>query len=484
MADTLRNLFASDVRAFRDVDYFIKEKLDIDWLYPKQKEIIVEFYNPEKQYNELIVVAGMRSGKTTLASIPSCYEVYKLILLGRPCAYYGLAKGSEIFIINVAVSQQQSRDTVFAQIKARIDNSPWFQNQDMKERWNEFVFPVDDGKVIIRSEHSNSASLVGKSAKLVVFDEIARFTDTGGKSSGQMVYDSLTRAVKTFKQEGRKISVSSPMYIDDFQMQLYRAGLKLENVLTYHLATWEMNPVLTKEDLWDEFEKNPEAAWRDYGAMPSSSLETYFKEPWRIDDCVDKKMVNVADTYDLKEKIFKIKREEKAAYFLAGDPALKNDAFGLAMIHRDTMTGRIVVDLLHRFSPDIEEEREVDAEKLKEYIIALANAFPIYSFVTDTWQFPETIQAIRRAGVNVEQHHVKKMDYDYLKELIYTKQIVLPYHEKLMEELKMLELRSGTRVDHPRGGSNDVADALANACYLERNLVGVSEAPVAITFEV
>lgn len=477
----LKHRLIMEMKAFDNVEVYIKDILEIDWLYPVQQEILTDFYDPQHHYNEMVVVAGMRSGKTTCVSIPATYEAFKLITLNTPCAHYGLPKGSEIFIINVATSAPQARDTVFAQIKARIDHSPWWQDIDLKERHNEFVIPVQDGKIIIRSEHSNSASLAGHTCKAVILDELARFKETGGKTSAEMVYTTLSRAVKTFGKEGIKISISSPLYVDDYIMQLYRISEKHSNMYARKLATWEMNPNITFEDLRDEFEKNPETAWRDYGAMPSAALEVYFKDPDHIDLCAQQII-----PWDVDGRLhLSFTGNPNFLYFLAGDPAFKNDSFGLALIHREN--GRVKVDLTHRFAPDVDsEQREVDAKEVKRFILDLYQNrhFNIVVFVTDTWQFPETVQAIRNAGMEVKQNVVDKKEYDYLKELIYTHMIDLPKDPILTGELKSLEITRGVKIGHPRLGSKDVSDAVANAVWEEKQWFADAEVPIAITVKI
>ena len=133
MKNILASQMKSEMQAQDNVMSYVKDILEIDWLYPKQEEVLVEFYDSGKPYTECVLVIGMRSGKTLLSSVMATYEAFQLINLGKPCAYYGLPKGSEIFIFNVAVSEQQAKDTVFAHIKARIDSSEWWQNQDVTE---------------------------------------------------------------------------------------------------------------------------------------------------------------------------------------------------------------------------------------------------------------------------------------------------------------------------------------------------------------
>jgi hypothetical protein len=492
---SLTTMLRSELRAMQDVSYFVEdpELLNAPWMWPKQKEVIRDFYTEAKKYRDMILIWGMRAGKTTVASVIACYEAFKLINMGYPNRRYGLPKGTEIFIINVATSDRQARDTVFAHTKARIDNSPWFQRQKVTEHFNEFIFKVKDGTVIIRSEHSNSASLAGKTVICATFDELSRFKDTGGNQSGEMVYDTLSRSVRTFGGDGKRVVITSPMYNDDYAMRLY--GLYKNNPHWYcrKYPTWEVNPTITFQDLEDEFLKDPESAWRDYGATPSAALEVYFKEPEKIYQCMRTDIKNPVnpDAVTAKEQIAGFVGLNNVPYTLAGDPALKNDAFGLCLSHQDNKTDKVIVDLLHRFTPTNTREEgdesptayEVNASFVREFIFELNKKCWIETFITDTWQFPETIQAIRGDGITVEQNHVTKTEYDKLKELMYTKRIEYPNYEFVIEELKSLEMLRSQRIDHPRGGSKDVADAMANSVWYATSVPSHSEVPIALTFK-
>lgn len=482
-------MLIDDMKAFTDPLFFAKNQLGIDWLWPKQIQILKEFYDPMRNLQNMVLICGMRSGKTTDASIITCYEAFKLIARGTPNKHYNLPKGTEIFIINVATSDRQAKDTVFAHVKARIQNSPWFQKQQYVEHHNEFIFPTRDGKVIIRSEHSNSASLAGKTILMAVFDELSRFKETGGNSSAEMVYDTLSRSVKTFGKDGKKVVITSPMYVKDYAMQLYGMFKGKEHWYCKRWPTWEMNPTITFEDLEDEFEKDPETAWRDWGAVPSASVEVYFKETEKIDNCV---MAGVDNPiYEDEYGVWHLKKDWKpkpgVGYILAGDPAFKNDSFGMALGHNDFDFGFPVCDMIHRFEPHLDEEmkvKEIDANDVKTFVLEVAERCDLELFVTDIWNYPETIQAIRKTGVDVEQNHVGKKEYDNLKESMYTGRFGMVYHEMFLEEIKAVELKRGQKIDHPLRGSKDVADAVVNMVWYLRdeNYAGTKEEPVYAMF--
>ena len=68
--------------------------------------------------------------------------------------------------------------------------------------------------------------------------------------------------------------------------------------------------------------------------------------------------------------------------------------------------------------------------------------------------------------MRVSTHIVRKEDYDAWKEAAYQRKVRLPRYEPLVRELKGLQVVNERRVDHPRGGSKDVADAVVNCWWL------------------
>ena len=98
--------------------------------------------------------------------------------------------------------------------------------------------------------------------------------------------------------------------------------------------------------------------------------------------------------------------------------------------------------------------------------------------VFDTWSFPETQEEIRRKGIPVMTHIVKKDEYDKVKELFYTEKIHVCNYPFVIDELKNLRIYRGKRVDHPPGGSKDTCDALANNVWAQQELFGMPTIPL------
>ena len=260
------------LKAQLDPLYFQKPHfLNIE-LFPVSKKIVTDFYSGD--YNELVLVAGMRSGKTTLLSFFAAYETF-LFLTQDYIAKYGLARGTPVFGLLAAAKEEQAKDTVLASFKARLHNSPFFEWFGYLERSDYIFFP--EKNFMVRAVSSSSATEVGRTAKFVCIDEMSRLEETEGPRGGLEVYRALTKATRTFKEEGHRFIVGSPRHTADILMKLFRNASS--KTLTVKYATWEMNPNISFDDLKDEFERDPLGAWRDYGADPQVTVQVYFRDP-------------------------------------------------------------------------------------------------------------------------------------------------------------------------------------------------------------
>lgn len=56
--------------------------------------------------------------------------------------------------------------------------------------------------------------------------------------------------------------------------------------------------------------------------------------------------------------------------------------------------------------------------------------------------------------------------YEFLKSAFYDQRLSIPTNDRLLEELLSLEIDTkANKIDHPPGGSKDLADALAGIVY-------------------
>lgn len=416
-----------------------------------------------QQYNDLIIEAGMNSGKTFLTSCIGLQQAFELLSLDDPVRYYGVGPGTEFFVLNVATSDDQAHDTIYAQEKGKIENSPYFQWLHPQEKYNEFSFPLKH--VTIKCGGSNSASLVGRAVKAALFDELGRFQDTKGGRSGWAVFHGLGRGTKKVPAlKSRRIAISSTLYSGDIIDQLYEQSKRIPTMLGFKYATWEMNPNITEASLADDFAQDPDAAWRDYGAQPSRAIEKYYTDVSiiKFDICdregnVHKRPNPVLVNGEIADWLVGSKSFD---YILTGDPAVKYESFGLALGHLNA-DGRICIDLLHKIAPKL----EVDPTEVKYFVGTLRQRFGITKFIVDRWDYPETVKEIRDSGIEVAFNIVKLQQHERLKEAWRLNEIDCYEHEGLKSELTNLEIHRGQKIEHPRKGAKDLADALAQLVW-------------------
>ncbi len=470
-------------KAVSDILYFAKHILRIRNLYPKWQDILREFYaldsNGLPKYRELVACVGMGSGKTYAGAIIGCYEFYKLIHMPNPQKYWNLDPATPIYIVNCAKSEAQAMATVFAFVKGFMLDSPYFlhkiQTGEIIKRHNEFEFP--EKKVFLRSEHSASGSLAGKTSKVVVLDELDKFGFTAtGESSPEEVYSITTKAVGRFGDDGKIVSISSPISSDGLFWRLVEKGKKnlAVKTLVIQAPTWEIVDLNLKPDyaydspmMTAERNKDLDKFNRDYGAIPVGRLVPFFPDVVPIKIC-EKKVQNPVRWTREGPKLEEWFLPKGHIHVIAGDPALRRDAFGLAMGHMENNI--IMLDFTVKVEK-IPPQLEIDARQVRDFLISILDrGFIVKKFITDIRSYPELFQDLERRGVQIIQSFVKKETYDNLKEKINMHEIFWPENGELFDELRQLEIISQRKVDHPKGGSKDISDAVANVAFYVKDI--------------
>lgn len=504
-----------DIIQFCEDPDYVGIKLLSKYDYPEfqgpisQKELLWKFCmekDPDgmRSWNELVLTIGMRGTKTTSVALIELYELYNLLRWPHPQGEYGVLPRQEIFLTNVAGSQTQSQDTVFAKIEEFLPNSPWFQkyiqylrncgnniegNPYYRAIDNEYAFR--DKNITVRAMNSNSASQVGKTSKIVVFDELARMKTTEGALAGGAVYSSLSKATQTFGQDGIKISCSSPWIEGDQMWELNKLEGKVKGLLVYHLPTWMFNPKITEADLAGEYIKNPEDAERDFGAVwPKSEADAVdMKElvdavikPYRKALLSWRQVVDErTDSDGVKRKYVKIEvdawpnLEKSTMRVMHGDPGKSDDSYAICIQHIEMKRGQggriiptVVNDLTLEWMPDPRIKSIVDYMNVGEIILKLWQTFNIIHVSFDQWQSEATIQWLRQMGVTADEmkftENQQMAMFNTTKQLIYAGQFEsYPGDEKTCEQFKALK-KVGNRIDHPKTGK--ITDKDRSDCWM------------------
>lgn len=265
---------------------------------------------------ELILILGRRSGKSTLSSIITVYELYKLLRRGCPQEYFGIPNGSEIRIICVANDKEQA-EIVYQFISGYTTTLDYFSDslvhdtktyQNFQTATDVEKFGKGDlknggrGTITVTFKSSVAKGLRGRGNLVVILDEIAFFVDEG-KSSAKEIYRAITPATAQFSPkdpndkrvpigptEGKVILISSPdakqgFFYRQYQMAL-AGGKAASDILMIQAPTWEVNPTLDANYYETEYAKDPSAFDTEHGAQFSDRVRGWIENDKDLTDCI------------------------------------------------------------------------------------------------------------------------------------------------------------------------------------------------------
>lgn len=480
------------------------EELDYENDYGGFQQVI-DKYKRGNIHNLMLLIMGRRSSKTMMVSIIAAYEAYKLLETpeGNPHKYYKLSPDKPIAILNVAVSESQALDPLFKEIKSRLARSPYFENKinHDKTTLNQLYLLTDadkrenskrraqgssimvDGSVVLKSGHSNSASLRGQAAICILFDEFAHFMSSSGKSSGDEVFNALVPSTKQFGLDGKVVLLSDPRGKDGMFWKLFQmaqAKEKLDDgsevptndeIIALQIPTWRMNPTesLSKENLErTERVKNAIAFNCSWGARFQGEAGDKLFDERRVIECV-----NLA----YKEPPM---GSPMYTYYMHLDPATTSHNYALALAHVVTYrinTGeirkKVFVDKIKYWRPS--KGVPVDINAVEKEIRDLCRKFRVAQVSFDSFASQPTIQRLQMCGIRAIETpftatYISAI-YGELKNLINQGEIELPNDQLLVGEMKNLRFKIVSRgikrffdpqSEYP---SDDCCDAVASCSW-------------------
>ena len=441
------------------------------------------------RYKEFVADEGIGSGKSFLVSIIFTYGVYWLECLENPQQYFGLAKGSTIALLNMSKTAMQAKKVVFGDIKARIDNSPWFQTfcKPDPSIHSELRFPKN---IVIFPGNSSETFPLGYNVFMANMDEASFYTETSFHDVAQEIYDALDRRITSrFGDRGFMAITSSPRYVDDFTEKKVEEAKTNLHILAIRRATWDMKPddiiAIQRSECFEAvppggtkpvkiplkyqqaFKRNPKKAWRDFGGIASLVLEGYFSD--EEIEMLDAAMHALMPAAPVPGHL----------YFIHIDLGLKRDACGFAMTHEEN--GVVFIDRILRITSRLRAEQlaqkgetvdlilgndQVDIGAVEQLVYDLGAAgYPIGKVTFDQFQSAASRQNLEKLGYPTDHLSVAKNTdcYDTFKTLLRTNRIRSVYHAYAIHEAKRSELVEGKKIDHPPNGSNDVIEAIVGA---------------------
>ncbi len=465
--------------------------------YEKVKEEGNTIWNGilNKEITEAVLEWGIGSGKSYLASILGLLYVHWLLCLKSPHKYFGLTNDKPIAVVNMGPTATQAKNVIFASNRKFVENSQFFQSYKPEILQTEIRF--EKKNITLYCGNSQETMPIGMNVIFGGLDEAAWYLDNEQKSIAEDIYHTMkNRIISRFGDRGFVFIISAPRYVDDFINTHYEKGLKVPYIYTSRYKTWEVKDrnrmssktfsfVVSKDDkgkpleIWDDipidfqkaFESNPEKALRDFGAKPSFVLEAFDRDADVVTRIHNDKENPVDEKEQLKEWF---KCDDNEPRYIHIDLAKNKDACGLAMgrvAGEEEVDGesriKIAIDLMMRI--EAPPGGEIQFSDVRQIVYTLQErGFPIFEVSYDGWQSVDSIQILKEKGYNAYVLSVDRTTsaYDTLKEMLHTGRIDMYKFEWFIKEYKRLELIKGRKVDHPAGGSKDVADAVAGVCEM------------------
>jgi hypothetical protein len=398
---------------------------------------------PDGGWGEVTVIAGARAGKDSRIAAP--IAVYEALLGGHE---ERLSRGERGVIPLVASNARQAR-VAFHYV------SDYLQVPGLRGEIDD-VLP---GRAEITLKNGLALSVFanipagvrGWSMPAAVLDELAFFRLEGKATSDVEMQASLRRGMLAFPSP-RLVKISTPyladgVLYDDFVRAF---GKDDPDLLVWRATSMQMNPTLTAARLERERRLDPVRYAREYEAAFDSSLAALLA-PEAIDACViegRREMQPVAGV----------------TYEAFADPSGgRADAFTLAVGHRGG--GRAVVDALRAWPAPFNPTGVV------EEAAALLRAYRVSRISGDRYAGEWPREAFAKHSVTYSPAEAAKSElYLALVPMVNSGSIELLDEPLSLRQLRLLERRRGPSgrdaVDHPNGGHDDSANAVAGLAAL------------------
>lgn len=403
---------------------------------------------PENGFQTALFLVGRRSGKSRISAVIGAFE-----------ALFGgheerLAKGESGVLPIISPSRYQS-GIVWNYLNGIFD-TPLLAQEIVEKRESEKILKLRNG-LEIRILTGDWRTVRGPSIVCAIVDEACFF---GMTEESKVRNDAeLVRALRPalITTGGKLIAISSKYARRGWAFGQWRRyhGLNAADSASYSKAwrvlVWDapssrMNPTLPQAEIDAAFEEDPAAARSEFGGE------------WREDvaEFVPRSLVEGLVVQGRKELMPRPNHVEYSAFTdLSGG---RVDDASLAIAHRES--GKVVIDFLRRWKAPF-NPHEVVGEQARE----LAR-FKLRQVTGDNYAAEFVAQAFRNAGINYNKAEKPKNElYRELLPRLCSGGIELLDDEFLVDQLASLErkTRSGGKdiIDHPQGGKDDVANAVA-----------------------
>lgn len=422
--------------------YTFTEREYLQYLYNEGRCNIGE---QDHERRELVLACGRRSGKTTISGICASYEVYRLLNLTNPQAYYGLPPGNRIQIISIATDKDQA-GLLFKEVSNHVERCDYFSPYKATSTQSEYLFrtPHDiekfgdvqryqdgkfqsmNGKASIRVTFKSCVAkgLRGSGNIMIILDEMAHFIDQG-QSSAKDIYDAITPSMAAFapkdpddptkplgdRPDSRVICISSPLnksgkFWDLFQLAMSKTKAS-DNLLAIQAPTWEVNPTVLPSYYEQKYHADPRVFMTEHGAHFSDRVRGWIERESDLMECVDPTLRPLEVGYP------------RAPHQMGIDLALSGDGTAFVITY---LEGDQIVLAYHElweagkdwresnphlanyscpYARTLSNVEKLDFDEIANWIEQLTKRFYITDGLFDRWNGPSLEQTLHKKGLTM-----------------------------------------------------------------------------------
>lgn len=397
---------------------------------------------PTEPADVVTLVIGARGGKSRNAALAATY----LCCLREYEKY--LAPGERGALPVVAADRKQAR-VVFNYASAFVSGSDIFaqllETDPLKERLS-FANNIDLEIMTASYRATRGYTNVGG-----ILDEVAVYRSDETASPDAELFQSIKRGTLTIP--GSMLwMISSPHARRGLLWDTYRKHFRVEgsSTLVWQAPTWVMNRSITRQDLDDEYERDPAKADADYGANFRKDVERF----------VDLDIIEACAARGYQE----LPPSNERSYGAFVDPSGgSQDSFTLAIGHREE--DDVVIDCVREWLPPFGPDSVVAecAMVLKDYGLNFV--------VGDKYGGEWPTDRFNAHGITYEPSKLSKSDlYREMLPLMNSHRLHFPNLPRLKNQFWNLERRSTAAgkdtIDHPPGMHDDVCNAVAGAAEM------------------
>ena len=474
---------------------------------------------------EAIFTGAIGIGKTTLASIVIPYMTHWTLCLVDPQEYFGLMAGSRIAFMLMSTSRLQARDVVYSDIKARIDNSPWFQQNypyDPSIK-SQFRFPKD---VWIIPGDSSERTFEGFNILGGIVDEIDSHKVTKDKMYVEIGYDTIRRRMSSrFQNRGFILLIGQMKASTGFAARMYKQFMADPNCYAARMSIWESYgwdrfldengnrrsfwfdcdrmQITTRMlaelqgfpdhimeipmDFYRDFTYSPYKSLRDLAGRPAVVGSPLFNDPNKIHEARKNWLwrYNVPDgPVDSRNQIaewFTARNSVKRVVHVDIAYSAEGDALAFAMGHvpevvdvEGELKPFICIDMIWRAKAAPGTEIFLGDIRKIIYDLKDRRGFNIVLLTTDGFQSTDFRQQVERRRIRTDVLSTDKTTLPYfdLYDAVSEDRIAIPPYMTPLNwdqpepiDILFRELsqliEEDNKIDHPPEGSKDVTDAVA-----------------------